>query len=69
MQLTYAVRKRSYGYQVVAFTCVTMRNGATRSHPMTGRAETDVENGFFKTRKDAEDLAMELEYDQLFTKE
>ena len=63
---TYAVRKRSGGYQVVSFVCQTMRNGATRSHPMYGRAEIDVNNGFFTDHKKAEDLSNELSYDELF---
>lgn len=49
---TFAVRKKSKGYQVVWFW----------SNSFTG-SEFEVENGFFKSMSDAENLACNLEFE------
>jgi hypothetical protein len=48
---TYTIRKKSNGYQVVWFW----------GNSFTG-SEFEVENGFFKSLSDAENLANNLQY-------
>ena len=49
---TFAIRKKSKGYQVVWFW----------ANSFTG-SEFEVENGFFKSLSDAENLASNLEFE------